>query len=219
MQKLLIMLGLVLFIAQVQAEDEAPPPLDPEFVDSHGMVLMSSESDLYASFLPALSGTKQQQLIYLLDAKGPEVFFLTRDADRVTIKTESFNLQRLMRGESVEVAVDVYLGDYDNGGSLMFPEVPVNFVEQIYYRPLENLEPSGLRHTYDQVELGGDNRMFVHRIKSKPSFDHILLVEEARNCVTQIFTAEAVPSEQALLMKLLFCGSIKPWYYNAEAFQ
>ncbi|MDM7859085.1 hypothetical protein QTP81_00520 [Alteromonas sp. ASW11-36] len=219
MRKLLAVLGFVLVFAQVQAEEEAPPPLDPQFMGSHGMVLMSSESDLYASFLPELSGSKQQQLIYLIDAKGPEVFFLTRDADRVTIKTKPFNLQRLMRGETVEVAVDVYLGNYEQGGSLMFPEVPINFVEQLYYRPLEKLEPSGLRQTYDMIELGGENRMFVHRIKHKPSFDHIILVEEARNCVTQFFTSEAVPSEQELLMKLLFCGSIKPLYYNTEAFQ
>ena len=199
----------------VLAEDsKPPPPLDPKFNGTHEMVLMSSESDLFATFLPSLNVPNNQQLVYLVDAKGPNLFFLVRDADRVTIVTDEFNLQRLIRNQSVEVNVQVYLGDITKDSIPVYTDIPLNFVKQLYYRKLEDIEPSGLRQTYDVVELNSKDRMLVHKIKHAPSFDHIVLVEEAKSCVTQFFTSNALPSQEELLMKLLFCGSLKPLYFN-----
>ncbi|WP_100643574.1 hypothetical protein [Alteromonas facilis] len=214
--------GLLLFVvvsAFAEEEPAPPPPLDPKYMGEHHFVLMSSESDLYAAYLPRYSSPSDLQLVYLVDAKGPNLFYLVRDADLVTVKTSEFNLERLIRGESVALTLDAYLGDFRLGASQVYDDVAVNFSRSLYYRSLESPEPSGLRQTYDIVELGGDERLMVHKIKRPPSFQHIVLVEEARNCVNQFFMDELVPSENSLLMKLLFCGSLKPLYYNASDFQ
>lgn len=203
-----------------KAEEEAPPPpLDPKFMGSHEFVLMASESDLFASFRSDYRSPRDHQLLYMVDGKGPNLFYLVRDADLVTAKSSQFNLERLMRGETVEVTLNVYMGDQAEGASIVYPDLPVNFVKLLYHRPLDNIEPSGLRQTYDIVDLNRNDRLLIHRIKHKPSFDHIVLAEEAKNCVTQFFASEAVPSENALLMKLLFCGSLKPLHYNSARYQ
>lgn len=202
------------------AEEEAPPPpLDPKFMGSHDFVLMASESDLFASFRAEYRSPRDHQLIYMVDGKGPNLFYLVRDADLVTAKSSQFNLERLFRGETVEVTLNVYMGDHEEGASIVYPDLPVNFVKLLYHRPLDNIEPSGLRQTYDIVDLNREDRLLIHRIKHNPSFDHIVLAEEAKNCVTQFFASEAVPSENALLMKLLFCGSLKPLHYNSVRYQ
>ena len=195
-------------------EPPPPPPLDPKYMGVHEMVLMSSESDLFAMYIPSLTDPKDQQLIYLVDAKGPNLFFLARDADRVTIKTDKFNLERLIRDQPVEINVHAYLGDISKDSQPVYRDIPLNFVKQLYYRPLEDIEPSGLRQTYDIIDVNNKDRMMVHRIKNAPSFDHVVLVEDARTCVTQFFASAAVPKEEELLMKLLFCGSLKPLYFN-----
>lgn len=195
-------------------EPKQPPPLDPKFMRQHKMVLMSSESDLFATFIPTLNEPNNQQLVYLVDAKGPNLFYLVRDADRVTIMTDEFNLQRLIREQSLEVNVQVYLGDITKDATPVYTDIPLNFVKQLYYRKLDDIEPSGLRQTYDVIELNSQDRMLVHRIKNAPSFDHIVLVEEAKYCVTQFFTSNALPKQEELLMKLLFCGSLKPMHFN-----
>lgn len=178
------------------------------------MVLMSSESDMFATYVPTLNEPKNQQLVYLVDAKGPNLFYLVRDADRVTMITDEFNLERLIRSQSLEVNVQVYLGDVTKESSPVYTDIPLNFVKQLYYRELVDIEPSGLRQTYDIIELSKKDRMLVHKIKNAPSFDHIVLVEEAKNCVTRFFTSAALPKQEELLMKLLFCGSLKPMYFN-----
>ena len=195
-------------------EAPPPPPLDPIYQGKHRMVLMNSESDLFASFIPQFKKPWNHQLIYLVDAKGPNLFFLVRDADRVSIETESFNLQTLFREGSIETKVNAYLGDINENSTPVYTDIPVNFTKQIYYRELVDLEPSGLRQTYDVVDINRQDRLMIHRIKNAPTFDHIVLAEEAKTCVNQFFASQAVPAENELLMKLLFCGSLKPMYYN-----
>ncbi len=219
MQKMWLFGLLVIAFGSYAEEPEAPPPLDPKFDGSHAFALMASESDLFASYMPEMNDPKNHQLLYIVDAKGPNLFYLVRDADRVTVTTNRFNLERLFRGESVEVKFDVFMGDYRDGAAPVYTDIAVNFVEQQYYRPLVDLEPSGLRQTYDIIELPNRDRVLIHRIKHAPSFDHIVLVEEAKSCVTQFFTSNAVPSENELLMKLLFCGSLRPLYYNSRDFE
>ncbi|MBT0586908.1 hypothetical protein [Alteromonas oceanisediminis] len=214
-----VLVIVMLVQATAGAEEAKPPPLDPKYEGEHVFALASSESDLFATYLPALQDPKNQQLLYLVDAKGANLFYLVRDADRVTIKTRSFNLERLIRNESVQIEVDVWLGSDITESKPIYTAVPVNFVKQLYHRKLEGLEPSGLRQTYDIVELPNRDRILIHKIKHTPSFDHIVLVEEAKNCVTQFFTSSASPKEEELLMKLLFCGSIKPLYFEADAFK
>lgn len=219
MQKKWLFGLLVVAFCSLAEEPEAPPPLDPKYEGKHAFALMASESDLFASYMPELADPKNHQVLYIVDAKGPNLFFLVRDADLVTVTTDRFNLERLFRKESFEVKFDVYMGDYRDGGEPVYSDIAVNFVEQLYYRPLVDIEPSGLRQTYDIIELPNRDRVLVHRIKHAPSFDQIVLVEEAKSCVTQFFTSHAVPSENELLMKLLFCGSLRPMYYNTRDFQ
>ncbi|WP_100657757.1 hypothetical protein [Alteromonas flava] len=219
MNKAFILLALLITFTAVAEEEAPPPPLDPKYEGDHHFVLMSSESDLFAAYMPSYDDPRDQQLVYLIDAKGPNLFYLVRDADLITAKTSAFNLERLIRGESVKLTLNAFMGDFRLGASQVYSDVEVNFSRQLYYRSLENIEPSGLRQTYDVVEFRKGDRLMIHKVKHAPSYQHIVLVEEAKNCVTQFFLDDPVPSENALLMKLLFCGSLKPLYYNAMDFQ
>ncbi|TRY31300.1 hypothetical protein [Aliiglaciecola sp. M165] len=204
--------------AQEDAADIAPEPLDPAYEGIHGMVVFNNASALYASHLPLYRKPHNAQLIYKIEAKDPALIFLVRDADMVTIKPEKFNLQRLLRGEQLTVKADVYIGHFERGGSLTYEQVELTFSEQKYMRMLEELgEPSTLQ-VYDEVQLSKGLRILVHQIQGAPSYDHLVLLYQNIGCITQIDTGIAVPSEQFLINRLSFCGSMKPLYFETQDF-
>ncbi|GAC15766.1 hypothetical protein [Aliiglaciecola lipolytica] len=214
---LLLVVSSIVFAEKVHAT-EPTEPLDPAYQGIHGMVVFNHASALYVSNLPSYRKPHNVQLIYKLEAKDPALVFLTRDADLVTIKPEPFNIQRLMRGESVTVKADVYIGHFDRGGSLTYEQVELTFSEQKYLRMLEDLgEPNNLQK-YDEVELSHSVRALVHQIQGAPSYDHIILLFQNIGCITDVNAKSTVPAENVLIQRLSFCGSMKPVYYETEAF-
>lgn len=204
------------------AEDEqAPPPLDPAFMGSHGLVLMNGGYTLYTSNIPTYNKPSNVQLVYKMESKNPALTYLVRDADLVTIKTKPFNLQRLMRGQEVTVKADVYMGHFDHGGVLTFNDMEIVFKKLLYSRELSKgaLEPSSQSHTYDTVDLNGKGKILIHQVQLPPSYDHLILVYQDVNCVTQITASSAVPAQHELLNRLSICGSMKPLYYSTDNFK
>lgn len=222
MKRVWVLLMLFAFASQGFAQDEspekAPEPLDPAYEGIHGMVVFNNASALYASHLPLYRKPHNAQLIYKIEAKDPALIFLVRDADMVTIKPEKFNLQRLMRGEELTVKADVYIGHFERGGSRIYEQVELTFSKQIYLRMLEDLGEPTTAQIYDEVELKKGLRILVHQIQGSPSYDHLILLYQNIGCITQVDTGKAVPTEQTLINRLSFCGSMKPLYYETQDF-
>lgn len=217
-----ILLIICLLCTQAIAQDEPaskPEPLDPGYMGVHGMVVVNSASKLYASHLPTYYKPHDAQIIYKLDSRNPELTYLVRDADLVTIKPKPFNLQRLIRGEEVETTVDVYMGHFERGGMLTYQNMDVTLSEQVYLRMLTDLDKSSTKRIYDSVQLGKGSRLLIHQIQTAPSFDHIVLFYQNVNCITEFNTSSAVPEQGELINKLSFCGSMKPLYYETQDFR
>ncbi|GAA0855966.1 hypothetical protein [Aliiglaciecola litoralis] len=214
----LLLICLLSIFAQAEEASDSVGPLDPAYEGTHGMLVFNAASALYASHMPMYRKPHNAQIIYKIEARDPALVYLVRDANMVTIKPESFNLQRLIRGETLTVKADVYIGHFERGGSLTYEQIELTFSEQKYLRMLKDLGEPVTRQTYDLVNLKRGSRMLVHQIQSAPSYDHMLLLYGDVNCITNIDTGKPVPSEKILTAKLSFCGPMKPLYYETQDF-
>jgi len=204
----------------VLAEEDAPPPppLDPKYMGIHGMKLFNKGSSVFASYMLTLKAPKNVQVLYKLDISQLFLLQLIKDADLVTIKTEAFNLQRLMRGEEVEVKADVYMGDYKKDGILTYSDITIVFDKQLFTKIIDKPEESNKRQKYDVVQMKNNERILIHQIQKAPSYEHIIYLSDDVNCITNFTASSAVPKENEIHYKLTYCGAMKPLYYNAEDF-
>ncbi|MGS2721833.1 hypothetical protein [Paraglaciecola aestuariivivens] len=217
--KYLVAIVLLVSAFCTYAEEEVPAkPLDPAYEGVHGMVLFNQGSRLYASHMPTYNKPHNAQIVYRIETKHAPLLFLVRDAEQVSLKPESFNLERLIRGEEVTVKAEAYLGHFERGGTLFYEDIEVTFSEQKYLRMLEELSEPGIEKHYDVVELDKGARLLIHQIQQPPSFDHIALLFNANSCITTIRTGKLVPDESTLISNLSFCGSMKRIYFETKNF-
>ena len=153
----------------VAAEEQAPPPLDPAYEGIHGMVLVSHSSKIYASHLPLYHKPHDYQILYKLDVKDVALVQLVRDMPMVTIKPEKFNLQRLIRGETLSLKADVYEGHFEREGMVVYKDMTLNFDKQLYVRQLKELDEPNRKQVYDIIDISKDSKIFVHQIQKAPS--------------------------------------------------
>lgn len=202
------------------AEDQKKaPPLDPAFMGTHDLVLVSMGTTLFGYFMPDYEKPNSQQIIYKVNTKVPPIRFLVRDADLVTARTKPFNLQRLIRGEQIEVVADVYMGHFDRGGMKLHSETVLSFDEQLYLRTFDDIKPSSIRKVYDKVKVGREEFILVHRLQEKPSYDNLILFDDMVSCITEFTASSPVPNMAQLFNKLSLCGPMKPLYYETQSFQ
>jgi hypothetical protein len=195
-----------------------PPPLDPKYMGIHGMKLLNKGSSVFASHMLTLKAPKNVQILYKLDINQLFLLQLVKDADLVTIKPEPFNLQRLMRGEKVEVKADIYMGNYKKDGMLTYSDVTIIFDKQLFTKIIDKPEESNKRQKYDVVNMKNNERILIHQIQKPPSYEHIIYLSDDVNCITNFTSSSAVPKENEIHYKLTYCGAMKPLYYNAEDF-
>lgn len=211
---------LFCFSAVAQEEEVELPPLDPAFEGNYDMVIFNAESRLYAALLTQYKAPRNYQLIYGLDVEKLSILGLVRDADRVTMQTSRFNLQRLLRGEEdVEVTASIHWGDVRDGVEATYKAENITFSKLIYVNEIKDLEPSNAHQVYDIAEIKSDERLLIHRIKQPPSYVHLILQSSPINCIREFYTTSAVPAEYQIYNKLAFCGSLKPLYYDATHYQ
>lgn len=213
---------LMMMTCQTLAQDEKqapPPPLDPAYEGIHGMVMVNNSATLYVSHLPLYSKPHDAQIVYKVSVAEPHVRYLVRDADLVTIMPQKFNLQRMMRGEAFTITADIYTGHFERGGIKIYENIVVSLDEQLYYRELKDLASSSIKREYDSIPLGKNERMLIHKIQSRPSYDHLILFYDNVNCMTSFNTSSAVPGQGEILNRLTFCGSMKPLYFETQDFQ
>ena len=217
-----VLLSILLLVSQVSfAEDEVKelPPLDPGYMGTHGMVLVTQGSSIYASHLPLYNKPHDVQLLYKLDNNDLAVLQTVRDSQFITIKPKPFNLQRLMRGEKMVIQADLYAGHFERGGMLVYKNISLSFDKQLYVRAFDDIKPSSTKQEYDVVSLQGNYKLYIHRIQQAPSFDHILGVDLVSGCLGRFNTSSPVPKETELQYKFINCGTIKPLYFETEDFQ
>ncbi|WP_340677878.1 hypothetical protein [Paraglaciecola sp.] len=221
MSKVLLFTYCILFSCILSADEDAAPvePLDPQYMGTHAMVLVSHASTLYASLMTQYKAPHNVQLIYKVDSKYVPLIHMVADADLVTIKPKPFNLQHLLRAEKLTLKVDVYLGHYLRGGIAIMEDIDLILDKQLYLRMLETPAPSSIRQNYDTVTLTNNLRILVHQIQSAPSYDQLILLLDNVSCMTNFTMTNAVPNPNEIYLKLAYCGSIKPLYYESQDFQ
>lgn len=219
MKYLLSALSLLMAVA-VSAEEEKKEqkPLDPTYQGVHPMVLVNKGSNIYAINMSGYKTPHDVQVVYQI--KNPDVAFLNlvKDAELVTIKPKPFNIQRLVRGEEITVTADVYMGHFKRGGDLFYSNRTIEFTDKLYAREFKKLEPSSQWQEYDYIEINSHERIYVHKIQQAPSFNHLIHVDMTGACMSKIRTSKRVPSEAELTHKFVYCGTLKPLYFEAEDF-
>lgn len=215
----ILLLLLTSLVAVAEDKNSVPPPLDPAYMGIHDIVLVSMGTTLFAYPMPDYEKPNAQQILYKISTKTPSIRFLVRDADLVTAQTQPFNLQRLIRGEKLDITMDIYMGHFDRGGVKLHENAVISFDEQLYLRTFEDIKPSSIRHVYDTVKVGTNEYILVHRLKEKPTHDNLILFDDMTSCVTEFSTSSVVPTIPQLFSRLTLCGPMKPLYYETVSFQ
>ena len=184
----------------------------------HNMVLVSQSSTIYASVMTTYNRPSNVQLLYKIENKSLSLLQTVRDGQLTTIKTKPFNLQRLMRGEKMEIMADLYSGHFARDGMLVYENIPLTFAKLVYVRELDDIKESSNQQEYDVIDLKKNYKIYIHKIQKAPSFAHLLHVDLEAGCLTRFRTSTPVPKENELLYKFLNCGTMKPLYYENEDF-
>jgi hypothetical protein len=195
------------------------PPLDDSYIGEHNMVLVNQSSTIYASVMTTYNRPSNVQLLYKIENKDLALLQTVRDGRLTTIKTEPFNIQRLMRGEKMVIMADLYAGHFARDGMLVYENIPLTFAKMVYARELDKIEDSSNQQEYDVIDLKKTYKIYVHKVQKAPSFAHLLHVDLEAGCLTSFRTSSAVPKESELLYKFLNCGTMKPLYFETEDFE
>ncbi len=194
-------------------------PLDPAYMGTHGMVLVSQSSTIYAAHLPTYQKPHDVQLLYKLETKDLALLQTVRDGQLTTIKPQPFNLDQLMRGDKMTIIADVYSGHFERDGMLVYKDMPLNFTKQLYVRKFDDIKPSSSRQEYDVINLKKNYKIYVHRIQQAPSYAQLMHIDVEAGCLTRFNTSSAVPKETETQFKFINCGSMKPLYFETEDFK
>ncbi len=199
-------------------EEKVLRPLDPAYEAIHHMVLVSQRSTVYAANLASYEIPYNLQLLYQLEAVDLALLQTVRDGVLTTIKTKSFNLDQLIRGDKMVINADIYSGHFDRGGILVYKNIPLTFGKQLYVRKLDEIKPSSNKQEYDAIPLKKHTKIYVHRIQSPPSYAQLIHIDVEAGCLAKFNTSSAVPKETETQFKFMNCGSMKPLYYETISF-
>lgn len=219
--RLLLTLLLVTLSGFAAAEEEKVelPPVDPAYNAEHPMALVNQGSSIIAINLPSYNSPDDVQVVYKIGNPDVALLNFVRNAELITVKPQAFNIQHLMRGEEITIITDIYEGDYQQGGSLIYSKKELELSKQLYARDLKDLSESSQWQDYDMINLGGSERIYIHKIQQAPSYNHLIFVDLVNACMQKLRTSKRVPAENELTYKFINCGTLKPLYYNADDFR
>ncbi|QTH72206.1 hypothetical protein [Pseudoalteromonas xiamenensis] len=219
MKYLFVLFTLLIGQAFAAEKKPEPPPLNPVWEGEHKMVLVNQASKVFAVSMPTYEKPSDVQIVYKIENKDVAFLNMVRDFDLVTLKTKKFNIENLIRGNEVTVNADVYAGDLDNGGELLYENKSIEFTNKLYARELKDLELASQWQEYDLIEVKENEHIYIHKIQQKPSFNHLIFVDMRGACLQKFRTSSRVPSENELTVKFTHCGGLKPLFYDAERYQ
>lgn len=221
MKKVLFLICLVVALSAAKAAEKKPepPPLNPAWYGEHTMALVNQGSRIFAVNMPTYEKPSDVQIVYKIDNKDVAFLSMVRDLDLVTIKARPFNIEHLIRGDEIEVIADVYEGDFANGGSILYEGVSLVFGEKLYARELADLQAASQWQEYDYVDIKENERLYIHKLTQKPSFNHVMFIEMRGACLSKFKTSSRVPPLNELIYKFNNCGGMKPLYYDELRYQ
>lgn len=141
----------------------------------HGMVIFG-KSTVYLSHLPMFHNPHDYQAIMEVEIeKDPG-----RTSGLHTIVPEEFSLPEMMANPRPFKA-EIYAGHFERGGKLL-GSTTVKIKKILIFK---KLNPNGKRPSQlTYYSFGnGKEEFFVHKISSRPDFDHILQVENSADSV------------------------------------
>jgi len=189
------------------------------YMGSHGMALISlPNGDTLAYHMALYAKPHDFQLLYKLVLSEEQKTHINRHAFQ-TLLPDNFDLQRLIRGEKLEISADLYTGHFERGGEKIARFNKVVFEKQLYKNQLPARNATAATHDtlhFDLIALDNQNTLSgnqntpsgnqnnpdnnltlaIHKINLRPSFDAIVAVPTPARQQTQ-FTCNSSVAKQA----------------------
>ena len=203
---------------------------------SHGMVLFTDGTALYASHLPLYRRPHDYQIVVSIETPHKSDIIKTlqqRQADLQLLKTESmltllpdnFDLNRLIEGDAFEINGTVFDGHFERGGKPWKQNQTIKFNNLVWVSPIE-LKEHALHLSTDQTTWfvialeTVDAYLFLHRIDTRPSFDAIVIGEKCDVKNKQQSVSLPVSTHNSYLPNLSHvCASSHPRYIETQDFR
>jgi len=200
---------------------------------SHGMVLFTDGTNLYANHLPLYRSPHDYQLIYQVNTNKNQsiIDYLQGHAPKssdhylthmVTILPEPFDLNRLVNQQLLDIAATVFKGHFERGGQSWLHDVQFEFEKMLVNKQItvaENSDkPKKQQWLVRDLALKTD-KLFIHVINEKPSFDAIVLGENCAKTMSTntILVEQGLDKKSPLLLKTS-CEQQSTLYYETQDF-
>ncbi len=150
-------------------------------IGSHGMVLFGDKSGrAYLSHIPVFGPPHDVQLLLEIKLVAPAASLPATFSDRpYTFLPDRLSLDALRLGTLKSISGKVFLGNFEQGGTVVASGVKADVTKVIHQHELKATDTQ-TASTY--FLLGTPSSTFaVHRIAGSPSFDQVLAVELGSN--------------------------------------
>lgn len=182
------------------------------YMGSHGMALISlPNGDTLAYHMALYAKPHDFQLLYKLVLSEEQKAHINRHTLQ-TLLPDNFDLQRLIRGEKLEISADLYAGHFERGGEKIARFNKVVFEKQLYKNQLPARNATAATHNtlhFDLIALDNQNTpsgnqsnpndnltLAIHKINLRPSFDAIVAIPTPARQQVQ-FTCNSGIAKQA----------------------
>lgn len=210
----------------------------------HGMVLLTDGTDLYASHLPLYSVPHDYQIVYKVVSTHETALIAFLKAQRshtssdgrphVTVLPDSFDLNRLVNGDTFSISATFFKGHFERGGLPWLEDADFRFVKQIYTRQIssflndedkaenekERTQKTPLT-TSTWVTLPSTDEarpLYIYQIQHRPSFDAIVQGEQCPKPELLGTLASRTPSVRQLRTAFERCLESHILYFETADF-
>ena len=201
-------------------------------VGSHGMVLFTDGTELYASHLPLYYSPHDYQLIYAVKSahKAKLIAYLQAGSmshsNMVTLLPENFDLNKLVDGERFSIPAQFYKGHFERGGTKWLGKSELIFEKLLFkrrlvkqYKPSHSDEDSVTDEPdekWTSISLG-DKYLYIHLIGERPSYDALFIVDDCQKTLKNRL-GESVPSKAQIKEVFIHCESPLLVYFETQDF-
>jgi hypothetical protein len=144
------------------------------------MVLFGTGRQMYASHIPMFGMPHDMQILMVVTVKHPALVEGQDFSDGTyTLRPQRFDLNHLVDGRLKSFKADVYRGNFEGDGVVLFRDALVQVEAVPHVAPLSANAPSDAEPRY-WVLNEGCGVYLVHAISSAPDFDQVVKVSLAR---------------------------------------
>lgn len=196
-------------------------------IGSHGMVLFTNGKSLFASHMPLYNKPHDYQLIYKVESNFKNTIIDNLKAKLTSNKAEPlisilpqrFDLNVLIENKPLNIRADVYMGHFERGGDIWLKDAQFKFTELIFKKQIINNNIDAKRSLWQQLNIGlGQDKLYVHIIKSAPSFDAIILASDCGSIMKTDFYETKFIKNPPILPESVNCKKQTILYYETQDF-